>query len=90
MHNSRKIASLVGPVLVAMLVSESPLVQPHLYDAQIPPVICLSGVLLFTAGLARETRQIASRLSTLWSPAFPPVGSQHYPRRQQVRGNHEK
>jgi uncharacterized membrane protein HdeD (DUF308 family) len=28
------------------------LVQPRLYDAQIPPVIYLSGVLLFVAGLA--------------------------------------
>jgi hypothetical protein len=52
MHNSKNIAGLVGPVLVAMLVSESPLVQPHLYDAQIPPVVYLSGVLMFTAGLA--------------------------------------
>jgi uncharacterized membrane protein HdeD (DUF308 family) len=35
-----------------MLISEFPLVQPHLYDAQIPPVIYLSGVLMFVAGLA--------------------------------------
>jgi hypothetical protein len=35
-----------------MLVSEFPLVQPHLYDAQIPPVVYLSGVLLFVGGLA--------------------------------------
>lgn len=52
MHDSKQIAGLVGPVLVAMLVSEFPLVQPHLYDAQIPPVVYLSGVLTFTAGLA--------------------------------------
>lgn len=52
MHDSKQIAGLVGPVLVAMLVSEFPLVQPHLYDAQIPPVVYLSGVLMFTAGLA--------------------------------------
>jgi 1,4-dihydroxy-2-naphthoate octaprenyltransferase len=38
--------------MVAMLVSEFPLVQPHLYDAQIPPVVYLSGVLFFVAGLA--------------------------------------
>jgi hypothetical protein len=37
---------------VAVLVSEFPLVQPNLYDAQTPPVIYLSGVLLFVAGLA--------------------------------------
>ena len=52
MHDSKQIAGLVGPGLVAMLVSEFPLVQPHLYDAQIPPVVYLSGVLMFTAGLA--------------------------------------
>jgi hypothetical protein len=50
--NSRRIAGLVGPTMVAMLVSEFPVVQPHLYDAQIPPVVYLSGVLMFVAGLA--------------------------------------
>jgi hypothetical protein len=35
-----------------MLVSEFPLVQPHLYDSQIPPVVYLSGVLMFVGGLA--------------------------------------
>jgi len=52
MQNSKRIAGLVGPTLVAMLVSEFPLVQPHLYDAQIPPVVYLSGTLMFVAGLA--------------------------------------
>ena len=52
MQNSRLIASLVGPTLVAMLVSEFPLVQPHLYDTQIPPVVYLSGTLMFIGGLA--------------------------------------
>lgn len=52
MADSKQIAGLVGPTLVAMLVSEFPLVQPHLYDSQIPPVVYLSGVLLFVAGLA--------------------------------------
>ncbi len=52
MANSKQIAGLVGPTMEAMLVSEFPLVQPHLYDAQIPPVVYLSGVLLFVAGLA--------------------------------------
>jgi len=52
MSNSRKIAGLVGPTIVAMVVAEFPLVQPHLYDAQIPPVVFLSGVLMFVAGLA--------------------------------------
>ncbi len=52
MANSKQVGALVGPTLVAMLVSEFPLVQPHLYDTQIPPVIYLSGVLMFVAGLA--------------------------------------
>jgi uncharacterized membrane protein HdeD (DUF308 family) len=52
MADSKQIACLVGPTLVAMLVSEFPLVQPHLYDSQIPPVVYLSGVLMFVAGLA--------------------------------------
>ena len=60
MANSRQIAGLVGPTLVAMLLSEFPLVQPHLYDSQIPPVIYLSGVLMFVAGLA------VVRVHNLW------------------------
>jgi len=50
--DSRRIAGLVGPTIVAMVVSEFPLVQPHLYDAQIPPVVYLSGTLMFVGGLA--------------------------------------
>lgn len=52
MLNSKRIAGLLGPTIVAMVVSEFPLVQPHLYDAQIPPVVYLSGVLMFVGGLA--------------------------------------
>jgi hypothetical protein len=52
MQDSKRIGGLVGPALVAMLVSEFPLVQPHLYDRQIPPVVYLSGTLMFVAGLA--------------------------------------
>jgi hypothetical protein len=52
MSNSKRIAGLLGPTIVAMVVSEYPLVQPHLYDAQIPPVVYLSGTLMFVGGLA--------------------------------------
>ena len=52
MSDSKRIAGLVGPTIVAMVVSEFPLVQPHLYDAQIPPVVYLSGTLMFIGGLA--------------------------------------
>jgi hypothetical protein len=37
MPESKRIAGLVGPTIVAMIASEFPLVQPHLYDAQIRP-----------------------------------------------------
>lgn len=52
MSNSKQVAGLVGPVILATVLSEFPLVQPHLYDAQIPPVVYLSGVLMFAGGLA--------------------------------------
>lgn len=52
MPNAKQIAGLAGPTMIAMLVSESPLVQPHLYDTQIPPVVYLSGTLMFVGGLA--------------------------------------
>ena len=52
MADSKQVGGLIGPTLVAMLVSEFPLVQPRLYDSQIPPVVYLSGVLFFVAGLA--------------------------------------
>jgi len=52
---SRQIAGLAGPTIIAMIVSEFPLVQPHLYDAQIPPVVYLSGVLMFV----QESRDAA-------------------------------
>ena len=52
MSNSRQIAGLLGPTLMVMIAAEFPLVQPHLYDHQIPPVVYLSGILMFVAGLA--------------------------------------
>jgi peptidoglycan/LPS O-acetylase OafA/YrhL len=52
MEDSKRIAGILGPTLVAMLLSEFPAVQPHLYDTQIPPVVYLSGTMLFVAGLA--------------------------------------
>ena len=63
MTNSKQIAGLVGPTMVAILVAEFPLVQPHLYDAQTPPVVYLSGVLLFVAGLAIVRAHNAWRLN---------------------------
>jgi len=52
MNKSKQIGGLVGPVIVAMILSEFPLVQPHLYDDLIPPVVYISGTLMFLGGLA--------------------------------------
>jgi hypothetical protein len=52
MTDSRRVAGLLGPTIVALILSENALVNPHLYDRQIPPVVYLSGTLLFLAGLA--------------------------------------
>lgn len=49
---SKRIGVILGPTLMAMIASEFPLVQPDLYLQQIPPVVYLSGVLMFVAGLA--------------------------------------
>jgi len=65
MATSRQIAGLLGPSLSAVLVSEFPLVQPNLYDQQIPPVVYLSGVLFFVAGLA------IVRAHNVWVRAWP-------------------
>jgi len=65
MANSRQIAALLGPALSAVLIAESPLVQPHLYDTQIPPVVYLSGALFFVAGLA------IVRAHNLWVRSWP-------------------
>jgi hypothetical protein len=59
--NSKHIAGLVGPTLIAMTISESKFIQPHLYDTQIAPLVYLSGTLLFVAGLA------IVRVHNLWT-----------------------
>jgi uncharacterized membrane protein HdeD (DUF308 family) len=62
--NSKQIGGLLGPTLAVMLIAESPLVQPHLYDAQIPSVIYLSGVLMFLAGL------VVVRAHNVWARSW--------------------
>ena len=52
MNKSKQIGGLVGPTIVAIILSEFPLVKPYLYDAQIPPVVYISGTLMFVGGLA--------------------------------------
>src|SRR4026208_2006525 len=72
MASPKGLAGLVGPTIVAMIVSEFPLVQPHLYDAQIPPVVYLSGVLMFVAGLA--TVQAHNVWLRDWTALVTPAG----------------
>jgi hypothetical protein len=64
MDRSKHLGGLVGPTIVALVTSEFPLVQPHLYDAQIPPVVYLSGALLFVGGLA------VVRAHNVWSRSW--------------------
>ncbi len=52
MTSSKQIAGLIGPTLIALILSENEFVNPHLYDSQIPPVVYLSGALFFVAGVA--------------------------------------
>jgi hypothetical protein len=52
MEKSKSIAAIVGPTSVVMVLSELKLWNPTLYDTQIVPLVYLSGVLLFIAGLA--------------------------------------
>ncbi len=65
MVDSKRIAGIVGPVLVAIILTENPFVNPHLYDDQIPPVVYLSGVLLLVAGL------FTIRAHNRWSGGWP-------------------
>ena len=65
MEDSKRIAGIVGPVLVAIILTENPFVNPHLYDDQIPPVVYLSGVLLFIAGLS------VIRAHNRWTVGWP-------------------
>ncbi len=62
---SKRIAGLVGPSLIAVILSENPFVNPHLYDEQIPPVVYLSGVLLLVGGLS------IVRIHNRWTRGWP-------------------
>ena len=52
MSDTTKIASIVGPTLIAVAATENPFVNPHLYDLQIPPVVYISGTLFFVGGVS--------------------------------------
>jgi len=65
MTDSRRIAGLVGPTITALILSENEFMNPHLYDLQIPPVVYLSGTLIFIAGLS------IVRVHNRWSAGWP-------------------
>ena len=65
MASSRQIAGLIGPTLIALILSENVFVNPHLYDRQIPPVVYLSGTLFFVAGVA------IVRAHNRWAAGWP-------------------
>jgi hypothetical protein len=65
MEKSRKLAAIVGPVLTVMVASELKAWNPTLYHEQITPLVYLSGVLLFTAGIS------IIRSHHIWVPAWP-------------------
>jgi len=52
MERSKSIAGIVGPTLIVMVLSELRLWNPTLYDTQIVPLVYISGVLFFVAGIA--------------------------------------
>jgi hypothetical protein len=52
MQNSISIARIVGPTLIVMVSSELEFWNPTLYETQITPLVYLSGVLMFVAGLS--------------------------------------
>lgn len=65
MTNSKSLAGLLGPALIAVIMSESEFVNPHLYEHQIAPVVYLSGTLLFVAGLS------IVRVHNRWAGGWP-------------------
>ena len=52
MEKSKSIAGIVGPTLIVMVLSELKIWNPTLYETQIAPIVYLSGVLLFIAGIS--------------------------------------
>ena len=52
MEKSRSLAGIIGPTLIVMVMSELKAWNPNLYDTQIVPLVYLSGVLMFIAGLS--------------------------------------
>jgi uncharacterized membrane protein len=52
LEKSKSIAGIVGPTLIVVVLSELKIWNPTLYETQIVPLVYLSGVLLFIAGVS--------------------------------------
>ncbi len=63
MTNSRQLAGLIGPVLVAITLSE--IVNPHIWTAVTAPVVYQAGLLAFVAGLS------IVRVHNCWTIGWP-------------------
>ena len=72
MSSSKKIAGLVGPLLVAVIATENPLANPNLYDLQIPPVVYLSGTLIFLGGFS--ILRVHNRWRRDWTTVITLIG----------------
>jgi hypothetical protein len=82
MTNSKQIAGLIGPTLIALGVTET--VNLHISATNITPVIYLNGTILFVVGLAivrarnqrRPTSRPGRRLKVRRPPQLPLVRRQ--------------
>lgn len=63
MTNSRRIAGLIGPAIVAIVLSEA--INLHIWVENSPPVTYLNGTLLFIGGLS------IVRAHNLWTVRWP-------------------
>ncbi len=72
MNDSIRLAGLVGPLLIAVIATENPWVNPHLYDLQIPPLVYLSGTLMFFGGFCIV--RIHNRWRADWTTVVTVVG----------------
>lgn len=90
MRNSKQIAGLIEPTLIAMTISEYEFVQLHPYDTQIPPIGGVRppvesgphGVLEQPCSLITpSTRTVKSAVSLHHAPVQTPVlyGLRHVP-----------
>jgi hypothetical protein len=64
MEKSKSMAAIVGPSLIAIVLSELKVWNPSLYNTQIVPLVYLSGVLLFVAGIS------IVRSHNIWVPGW--------------------